>query len=98
MQDPFRHTRMPAHTLPQVPQFCGSLLRSVHEPRQFVRPDGQSQTPPVHAPEAQMTPQLPQFLGSLPRFLQIPPQFVRPVGQLAVQPRHGRVVSSQLES
>jgi hypothetical protein len=75
---PATHVSMPWHTVPQTPQFIGSLWTFASQPfpglpSQSVQPESQFAT--VHAPAAQpavacgtvqMLPHAPQFIGSVP--------------------------------
>jgi hypothetical protein len=57
-----------AHTLPQAPQFAGSLRVSVHAPLQDVSGSVHVQAPPEQvAPTAQALPHEPQWLFELGR-------------------------------
>ena len=76
----------PPQFVPQFLQFCGSVLRSVHVPEQFVVPGGQLHAPLMQAaPAAQAVPQLPQLPGSVARLRQIPLQHVPPGPQASPQ-------------
>ncbi len=71
-------------TVPQAPQFIGSVLVTVQVPPQFVLPSagqGSTQVPPMQAGVArgQTVPQAPQFIGSVPLVsVHVPLQFVFP--------------------
>jgi hypothetical protein len=83
VQAPLAQTSLAAQTLPQVPQFLGSVVVVTQVPLQSVCGLGQEQAlfaqafPPVH-----FTPQVPQLLMSLVRFTQTPAQSVWPVPHL----------------
>jgi hypothetical protein len=60
------HTPPSAHALPQLPQFCGSVVMLEHPVGHVIVPDGHVQTPLLHcAPALQAVPQLAQFAGSV---------------------------------
>jgi hypothetical protein len=75
---PFEHTSLDAHTVPQAPQFCGSLDSVTQTLPHIVSPAGHwlgllMQCPDVHlSPEAQAWWQAPQWWGSLCRFTHFP--------------------------
>src|ERR1041384_2453334 len=79
MHWPLEHTLLPAHALPQLPQFDGSVPKLTHSPSQRVSPSGHRQFPPVHfVSPVQTVPQLPQLRLSVVRSMHAPPQSVRP--------------------
>jgi hypothetical protein len=81
MQVPFVQKPL-VQTLPQLPQFCGSVSRFLQIPLQSVSPVGQAQVPFWHVfPPVHTCPQLPQFCGSVSRFLHTPLQH-NPVEQM----------------
>ena len=74
------HTSPVAQTLPQAPQWVGSLVGSVQIPAQLVRPSWHESTQdPLEQtlPAAQALPQAPQFATSVCVFAQRPVQGVR---------------------
>ena len=81
MHTPLKHCWSTVQPLPQVPQFCGSVLRFTQLFPHCVKPvlHCQPHTPLVQVTEEldgpeQTRPQAPQFCGSLLRFLHTPPQ------------------------
>ena len=69
----------------QVPQCCGSLVRSVHTPEQEDCAPGQRHLPVVQTrPPEQLRPQPPQFVSLVWRSTHAPPHDASMPGQLAV--------------
>lgn len=80
-QDPPPHVSGDVHTVPQLPQFCGSFERSRQTPPQLVRPVPQVawHVPPLQScPAAHVLLHDPQCSRSVLRSLQTPLQSVRP--------------------
>jgi hypothetical protein len=66
-------------TVPQEPQFCGSLSSNRQIPPQKTVPAGQTQDPETHAwPPPQARSQLPQWFGSVAVRTHSAPQLVCP--------------------
>jgi hypothetical protein len=69
-QAPWKHCWPPAHTSPQAPQFCGSVLTLVHAPLHavIVAAHVGSHAPALHTlPIAQANPHPPQLAPSAER-------------------------------
>jgi hypothetical protein len=72
-------TRPGGHTVPQAPQFEGSVSVSTQVPAQAMAFEGQVHAPLTHwKPAAQRRPHPPQFRGSVEVSTQPPPQGVSP--------------------
>lgn len=79
---PYKHCVAPVHFMPQVPQFCGSLVTSTHVPEQAACGAGQVHTPAAQlAPLAQTLVQLPQLFTLVLTSWHAPLHTACPVGQ-----------------
>lgn len=82
LQAPARQAKPGLQTLPQVPQFKGSLLTVTHLLPQVVWPVGQTQAPPTQAcPEVHARLHAPQLVMSVLLFTHAEPQRVSPPAQ-----------------
>jgi hypothetical protein len=88
---PFVQTAPGTQTVPQAPQFWGSVVRSVQAAPHVVNPEAQlvAHRPPAQTcPGAQGAPQAPQLAASLPMFTHRPLQSVVPTGQTQAPDEH----------
>jgi hypothetical protein len=77
-----RHTDVPGHTLPQLPQLFGSTAVVTHTPPHNVCPYGHVHAPiEQNCPLGHTCPHVPQLLLSLCRLRQVPLQLVVPDAQ-----------------
>lgn len=84
-QTPFEQTWVGAQTIPQPPQWRGSLAISTHIVPQRT-PLRQPHTPPVQVmPPLHVTPHAPQLSALTLRSTQAPPQGTAPAPQIDVQ-------------